>query len=173
MNDANLEFRTLLEQKDNKYPENVAMACFKITDDFDIDDDTGGGEAYYEGYTNQDEIFEIVEDDPHFIITSGEYEEFSKWGWHWPCQVLKNEGDGKYTVRILAHPSPKEEQEGWVRRNQARILTNYSGTLIKFIHKSYMSDQYLPGAFRHSIEIQDSMFPSQWKDLVVDGEIAE
>lgn len=161
MNDSDLEFRTVAEQKHDPYPDNVATACFKITDNFD----DAGYEEYYGRYTNDDEILEIDLDDPGLVITSDEHHTFSKWGWHWPCRVLENEGDGRYAVRILAPLVPEEEREGWVKNKQVRILMNYPGTLIKFIHKSYTSDQFLPGAFRHHIGIHDDMFPRQWKDL--------
>ena len=140
------------------------MACFKITDVFDNYEEEG----YYDGgYTNDDEILEIDEDDPGIIITSETNHTFSKRGWRWPCQVLKNEGNGRYTVRIHSQLVPKEEQVSWVKNNQARILKNYPGTLIKFVHKSYTSDQFLAGAFRHHIGIPDYLFPRQWKDLAV------
>lgn len=172
MNDEHLDFRTILEQKIDPYPENIAMVCFKITDYLDYDVDAEGEEDYYGGYTNEDIIYEIDDEDPDLILTSGENHDFSTGGlgWHWPCQVLKNEGDGRYNVRILAPPSPKEDQQGWARRNLARILTNYPGTLIKFVHKSYASDQFLPRAFRHNIGIHDNMFPSRWKNLAVGRE---
>lgn len=36
---------------------------------------------------------------------------------------------------------------------------------LEFVYKAYTSDQHIPTAFRHEIEIPDEVFPAKWKDL--------
>ncbi len=49
------------------------------------------------------------------------------------------------------------------------LVTSYSKDLVTFRMKAYASDQHLDGAFRHYIEIDDNLFPEQWKNINEDG----
>jgi len=69
----------------------------------------------------------------------------------WPCDILEKMTDTHYEVRII-----REYEEDV-------LLTMFPQESITFRMKQYTSDQHLPGAFRHYIEIEDSMFPEQWK----------
>jgi hypothetical protein len=42
---------------------------------------------------------------------------------------------------------------------------DYPPASVRYFTKPYKSDQHLPGAFRHPIEIRDDLFPEQWKNL--------
>ena len=48
---------------------------------------------------------------------------------------------------------------------QTVVLTNYPSESITFRTKKYASDQHLKDAARHFIEIEDTLFPDQWKTL--------
>ena len=56
---------------------------------------------------------------------------------HWPCSVLKDEGNERYTVRI--HQTPLEtgstKKTLWAKRNLPRILTNYNRESIRYFVK--------------------------------------
>ena len=90
---------------------------------------------------------------------------------HWPCSILREEGEGKdesgkpttfYTVRI--HQNPFRSTTPWAKSNLPRILTSYPRSSIHFIVEPYAADQFIPGAFRHEIGIPDEMFPDHWKN---------
>jgi hypothetical protein len=87
---------------------------------------------------------------------------------HWPCSVIRQEAEGRYTVRI--HPSPlrgvQPATTKWSKNNLPRILTNYNQGSIHYFVKASAIDQKLPGTFRHPIGIPDEMFPKLWKNLV-------
>lgn len=68
----------------------------------------------------------------------------------WECQILEELEDGYYDVRIL-------EREV--------LLTWYPKESIVFRTKGYNSDQHLQGVFRQFIEIEEDLFPDQWKDI--------
>jgi hypothetical protein len=86
---------------------------------------------------------------------------------HWPCSVIRQDSEGRYTVRI--HQSPLRNVEPattkWSQNRLPRILTNYSQGSIHYFVKASAIDQRLPGTFRHFIGIPDDMFPKQWKNL--------
>jgi hypothetical protein len=88
---------------------------------------------------------------------------------HWPCTVLRQESDGKYTVRV--HVPFFAKATRWDRNQVPRILTNYSREFIHYFVLPYASDQHLPGVFRHEIGIRDDLFPDHWKNLVTTSEI--
>jgi hypothetical protein len=85
-------------------------------------------------------------------------------GSHWPCTVLRQEDNGNYTVRI--HQNRLEDQEPWDKNDLPRMLKNYPRDSIRYFVQPYMSDQHLPGVFRHPIGIRDEIFPAHWKNLV-------
>ena len=66
------------------------------------------------------------------------------------CELVKKDGPKRYTVRIV-----KDEEQVLVEK--------YSEDLIAIRMKRYSSDQHLESAFRHVIEIEDDIFPEQWR----------
>lgn len=89
---------------------------------------------------------------------------------HWPCSVLYQETEGKYTVRI--HQSPLRGVEpsttDWDENEVPRILTNYSQASIHYFVKASKIDQNLPLVFRQPIGLPDGMFPDIWKNLAAE-----
>lgn len=82
---------------------------------------------------------------------------------HWPCSVLKENGDGSYTVRI--HQSDWYDTTPWEENGLPRLLTNYPRASIHYFVKPYHGDNHLKSAFRHHIGIPDELVPNQWKTL--------
>jgi hypothetical protein len=89
----------------------------------------------------------------------------------WPCSIVASSEDEddydddevSYVVRIFQDKAnPRTE---WYKKELPRILVNYPPTSVRYFTKPYKSDQHLPGAFRHPIEIRDDLFPEQWKNL--------
>ena len=66
------------------------------------------------------------------------------------CDLLKKLSDTHYEARV------------WKGLDEV-LLTMYPKDSITFRTKRYTADQYLPNTFRHFIEIEDSIFPEQWK----------
>ncbi len=83
---------------------------------------------------------------------------------HWPCSVLKDEGNELYTVRI--HQTPlKTRKTLWAKHNLPRILTNYDRESIRYFVKSEDQDHTLPNAFRHHVGVPEGIFPDHWMNL--------
>ena len=86
---------------------------------------------------------------------------------HWPCSVLEDEGDGRYTVRI--HQSPLRSGETqttlWEENDLPRILTNYRRESIRYFIRPTAQDHTLPNAFRHHIGVPEGTYPELWKNL--------
>lgn len=83
---------------------------------------------------------------------------------HWPCSVLKDEGNELYTVRI--HQTPLRTRETlWTKHNLPRILTNYDRESIRYFVKSEDQDHTLPNAFRHHVGVPEGIFPDHWMNL--------
>ncbi len=182
---ANFTFKTLEEQDEDPYPDNIQTMCYKYYDEHDDPVDISSftdedillfreetsdeklESVEYFGYHNEDELHFIDPDAPNQVVTDGSDQIDAKHsdgaGWFWPCQILTREQDNTYSVRILHNPS--DTTIGWVTMRYARVLYNYPGQSIKFGNKRYTSDQFLPGAFRHHIELDDDMLPDHWKNL--------
>ena len=86
-------------------------------------------------------------------------------GSYWPCSIIEqnDEAGDKYTVRVFQ--SKMHADTLWEEMKLPLILVNYPKESIQYFHHEYSSDQFLPGAFRHYIEIDDEMFPPHWKNI--------
>ena len=182
----NAPYKTLVEQDDDPYPANARTMCYKLYDEHDDPLDTSSltdddilpfpnevsdieaEDIDFFGIRNSDDLSLIDSDAPNQLVTDGSLNVDDKIsrgsGWYWPCQVLsRKENNESYVVRILH--SAADSQIGWVTSRKARILYNFPARSIKFANKSYMSDQFLPGAFRHHIGLSDEMLPDKWKNI--------
>ena len=83
----------------------------------------------------------------------------------WPCVIIGSEDEEqtRYTVRLDG--SYWGHYTAWASKNLPRFITNYPASSIRYFNKPYSSDQFLPGAFRHPIEIRDDIFPEHWRNL--------
>jgi len=127
--------RTIDEQEENPYPDNIVNACYwyEYNSEWYNPDERG----YYNGD-------DYIPDYPANMQTNNDIQR---------CDLLKKISDTHYEVRIY---------HGMDESNEV-LLTMYPKESITFRMKRYTSDQYLPGAFRHFIEIEDGIFPEQWK----------
>mmetsp|Transcript_31465 Transcript_31465/g.37479 ORF Transcript_31465/g.37479 Transcript_31465/m.37479 type:complete len:188 (+) Transcript_31465:218-781(+) len=130
--------RTIDEQEENPYPDNIVNACYwyEYNSEWYNPDERG----YYNGD-------DYIPDYPDNMQTNNEIHR---------CDLLKKISDTHYEVRIY------HGMDEWYESNEV-LLTMYPKESITFRMKRYTSDQYLPGAFRHFIEIEDGIFPEQWK----------
>ena len=71
------------------------------------------------------------------------------------CEILQKGGKESLGNSLKVRIFHKEGQT---------IVTNYPHKSVRMIINPYTSDQHLKGAFRHFIEIDDSIFPEQWID---------
>lgn len=81
---------------------------------------------------------------------------------HWPCTVIRKDGESTFTVRI--HQSDWDDPQQWDMTETPRLLKNYPRASIHFFVKPYESDQHLSTGFRHPIGIPSQIFPEQWKN---------
>lgn len=141
-------FRTSEELKKMPYPDNVVNACYFNSEyeeeDHSSDEDEEEDEDIY------GEQIEIVKDGS--MHKASESDEISQD--LFVCDLKDKLSIGNetvYTVRIF------------LSRRKHIILSNYPEESITFKMRKYKSDQHIPGAFRHFIEIADDIFPEQWK----------
>jgi len=132
---AGVKFRTVDELEENPYPGNVVTGCFWY-------------EWKEEGYDPDEEGY----------YNAADYINQDYGGVHgandvWMCELLEELNDDYFDVRIPVQRNLIEEV----------LLTQFPKESIIFRTKPYLSDQHLPGAFRHFIEIEESLFPNQWK----------
>jgi SET domain. len=147
----NNDFRTLEELEENPYPENAINVCYFQNDGYE-------DEEIEE--IEEDEIVQIEKDGSKFIAEGG----MDIQDYVYECDILEKYLDTDktvYTVRVLY----SDEKHF--------ILTDYPEESIAFRMKSYKSDTFLSGAFRHFIEIDDDIFPNQWKIYTLEEEEEE
>lgn len=137
------DFRTKEELVTNPYPRNVQLVCFfdnASKDHFDDEADSESGSEY-------DYVIDL--DGANMKSERVEKEKYL-----YECEIeSKSVVDGKQTYTVSL----------WFEKNKIYRFTNYPEESILFRMKKYESDQFLPGAFRHYIEIDDDMFPDSWK----------
>jgi len=124
------------ELEENPYSTNVATACYWY-------------EYEAEGYEADENGFYMADD---YIPGEGGINAASD---VWECDVLEE-------IDITDHLYDVSVNKG--KLGEEVLLTQLPKESITFRTKSYKSDQWLPEAFRHYIEIDDSIFPEQWKD---------
>mmetsp|Transcript_14027 Transcript_14027/g.20053 ORF Transcript_14027/g.20053 Transcript_14027/m.20053 type:complete len:1073 (-) Transcript_14027:239-3457(-) len=129
--------RTLSEQHENPYPENVYCACYVQELHIDLEKVN----HWVEPKNGREILMRFISD-------------------AYDCEILSRERDKHtyeyyYNVQVTL-PSEKNVLVKGVPRD-----------VIEFVEKEYYSDQHLEGAFRHEIQIPDDIFPESWKDLKV------
>ena len=128
--------RTIDEQKDNPYPDNVLLECFfKAPEEWEEIND-----AYYQNYSGYESYLDLHN-----------------------CQILKREHPTYDTTIVLYTASVYYQPDNGEHYNVT--VRNIPRNSIKFSDASYTSDMYLDNAFRHKIMIPDDIFPSGWKNL--------
>jgi len=141
------DFRTVAEQELNPYPKNVITACYFTDGEHDEGEET----------VESDYIYETRMDGSIYVPTKDVDLEDSIY----ECTLEEKEPRRSgtttvYTARVVYSAT------------KHYILTDFPEESISFRMKLYSSDQFLPGAFRHFVEIEDDIFPEEWK---VDEEV--
>jgi len=135
----------------DNFPDNLELSCClgKLT------------QEKYDDEENSDDQSKSMEDTEldgktGFSCTRDELLDPTKLS---PCEIVEYShgisSDGKSnlpTVRIFYE-------------KRRFLVKNYRRESITITMKKYSSDQHLPGAFRHFIEIDDDIFPEHWKIL--------
>mmetsp|Transcript_26636 Transcript_26636/g.30489 ORF Transcript_26636/g.30489 Transcript_26636/m.30489 type:complete len:617 (+) Transcript_26636:206-2056(+) len=133
------DLRSIDELETDPYPANVQLVC------------------YFDKCDEEDEEEEKVLDGKYMISRVG----------------LDAEED-LYYCEIIEKPSDveinKNEKESFTVRvfcseEETYLVKSYPKESITFRMEKYASDQHLPGVFRHFIEIDDEIFPEEWKNV--------
>ena len=87
-----------------------------------------------------------------------------------PCMILDRHEHHRngvkeylYTVEIQNRFGLSEAQR--IPQGEKHVVSHMPRYAIKFSSKVFTSDQHLGQAFRHAINIPDSVFPDKWLDL--------
>jgi len=134
-----LDLRDVDELKENPYPNNVVTACYWYEFDEEQED-----EHDEEGFYNGKNYVYIDKNGGRVNISTD----------LWECELLEEFDDG--TCDVVIHAQEDLEEDVY--------LTQYPVKSIVFRTKANKSDQHLPGAFRHFIEMEESLFPNKWKN---------
>lgn len=141
------------------------------------DNDFETGEVYWKKLTDEDIFGEYAIDvraNP-FI----HYRDHSPGtiGHFWPCTIISEDEyseedsedhEERYIVRI--YPSTSGETE-YDEVASHLLLKSYPKSSIRFVTVPFLSDQHHPKAFRHHIEINNDIFPEQWKNKKLSTEL--
>jgi hypothetical protein len=149
--------RTVLEQQQNPYPDNVMTACYVVYDKEDgkeTETETSSGQRTLRGEDIQ--IF-----DEEIVLESAyiwdEHDASSIESGYKPCQVISREiteeGEELYFVLVV---SPAGDSY--------KVVKEVERKGIRLIDKPYSTDPFIPDAFRHFIGIPDNIFPESWMD---------
>ena len=137
----NKDFRTIKELEENPYPENVMTVCYF----------TDGERHEDEDYLEDGEIILSEFNGSSYVAEGGMDVHYDAYECNLEDKEIDESGSTVLTVRIL------------YSETKNYILTEFPEESITFKTRMYKGDQFLPGAFRHFIEIDDDIFPEQWK----------
>ena len=129
------DIRTADELETNPYPDNMQLLCYL-------------GRIYDDELDEHEEDTGIVDGTKGFHGTADELDvqEYSL-----PCKVLEKDDESQ------------EYNIGVTYKGTKYVVKRMPKSSIRKRMKNYSSDQFLKTAFRHFIEIDDDIFPSQWK----------
>merc|ERR1719491_1302945 len=148
----NHDIRTTAELAKNPYADNVAVKClftelYHNTDDFILPPSNWkdmSDAVLIDKYSRPGGIHRIS-------FTTTDY------AWDYSrCDIYFHGDDGRrLTVGIYAKSD-----------DVPLIFTDYPSESVRFVSKTYTSDEHLPNSFRHPIGLPEkTMFPEQWKNL--------
>jgi len=140
---------------DHSQKGNLMTGCWYWEEN---DDDIENFKDDWKKLSNHEILKKFSINGKHFIKKKDHH-----YGYMWPCSVVSQDDDSSYTVRIFQ--SKTHDDTKWERRNLPRLIRRFPRNSIQYFTKPYRSDQHLPGAFRHYIEIRDDIFPPHWKNL--------
>jgi len=151
MNDKVQTFRTIEEQNEKPYPNNLQTACF-----YD-----------YEGTKN----YKLPVEDGAPPVRAAEWPLTARTKqrhllYRYPCDIMGRESKQhgiRYIVEIKNYEATLSHKI--VPENERHIVTGVPREYITFIDKLFTTDQNLPNTFRHEIGLPDGVFPEKWMDL--------
>jgi hypothetical protein len=177
--------RTIFEQVDNPYPDNIATVChyhFGGTDHMNeskyppmyvnepetAKDPSGPFDYLHPAADNTDELQRMKEIYDEII------EKAPSWGnddvtgrYLRPCKVIARQYDdsekASYLVRVFNRHDMGEDAKIQITREH--YVQRVPRSAILYVDKPYTSDAHHPNAFRHEIGIPDEIFPTAWKDM--------
>ena len=139
--DTTSRLRTVFEEHtEQHYPDGVRLYC-----------DTGVEKS----------------DDWKKSYESGKLEEYlwkTDAAW-WPCEILRVKTADNGDVLYTTHMFEVDEKTGGEEAKNSILVRDVPRAVFHFIDKPYMSDTFLPNAFRHDIRIPDDLFPAAWRNL--------
>jgi hypothetical protein len=138
--DETAPLRTMKEQETKPYPDNIGMMC--NTPDWD-----------------REKTNSVIWEEP-------------RWSWglegYVRCHIMErtkgDHGDDVYTVSLNFHGSHDHEFDPAIKLKDRYMDLKVPRRAIRLVDKPYMSDEHLPGVFRHPLELPDHLFPAQWKE---------
>jgi hypothetical protein len=169
-------------REEPSHPYLFTGCIYKLTNQ-DEDEDYHTPYAEWKTASDEELLRWYADDGAWFRQNYSDHPDYS----HWPCNVLKDNGDGTYIVQIQqsphfkynypwskgdGKPGPGGEQP-WEKNGVPRLLTNYPRWSIHYFPKPYQSDQHLPSAFRHAIGMPEELVPQQWKTKTSFGDHVE
>ena len=144
-NDVNV-IRTISEQVEEPYPDNVLTACFydpdaPELDEEDLDDDDDDDDAVYTSW-----ITEL----PHLCLR--------------PCLVLDHyqDDDGVILYKAKMLPIDNQDVSELCELETSHVARDIPRHAIRILDRPYTSDVFLENAFRHEIGVPDGFFPDVW-----------
>lgn len=160
--------KTVQEQEDDPYPHSVVTSCY-----YDYDPEEEGFFDMSGEFANPNDHDVIIKewhplnsDVPDYMFLR-------------PCVVLEREDvevdeegknglvegdiDHDYTVHILNYDHMHADQK--VPDYEYLVVTTVPRDAITFTDFIYSTDMHLSNAFRHEMMMDDSMFPTAWRNL--------
>mmetsp|Transcript_13649 Transcript_13649/g.27752 ORF Transcript_13649/g.27752 Transcript_13649/m.27752 type:complete len:633 (+) Transcript_13649:74-1972(+) len=171
--DLLIPLRTISEQEDEPYPQNLVFYCHTVT--FGTAEDMANEGLYLWG----DDEWEY------------EWSEWNDWsGWEFdannsarwtpkfPCKIIHRseeasfDDDGnnighRYSAILLTEDEVEENMwaEIIIPQNEQHMIHDIPRAAISVRDKMYSKNEFLYGSFRHAMMIPDDIFPKAWINL--------
>uniref|UniRef100_A0A7S1VIS3 SET domain-containing protein n=2 Tax=Grammatophora oceanica TaxID=210454 RepID=A0A7S1VIS3_9STRA len=152
LNDIMVPVRTVEEQEEDPYPENIQTLCFVGPFDEKKGEKTKKTDEWGEGY---DWTFYH---NMYFTNKKG-----------YPCDIVARDGEDLAGYQSVEPDGSHYIAKVYKRKKSKKplIVRKVPRRAIEFYDRKYQSDLFLRTAFRHEIGLPTKMLPKAWRDVNV------
>jgi hypothetical protein len=134
--------RTVDEQKENPYPENIVTACMYLDTSEELDEDEYDAEAEVEA-----------------VYWTSENEYCLR-----PCKIVERQvvKDKAFYTVVVEEITNKFSPEYCDLSHERQNVLRTPARAITLVDKEYTTDQHLKTSFRHEIGVPEDLYPEDW-----------
>jgi hypothetical protein len=174
--DLSTPLRTMIEQVNEPYPQNIAFYChtYSLEEEEYVDEWSLSEAGYWEYEWDEDDTF--ADEESEYSVW---WKTYIRWAPKYPCNILDRseessfDDDGNYightySVLLLAEDEVVRDEvwvQGTAPAGEKHVIRKIPRAAIDIRDKMYTKNEFLSGSFRHPMMIPGDIFPKTWMNL--------